>query len=77
MGTHFLFGTLLFTVGEDDDLEHLGHEPEEGRVAATDFEFSRGLRNSATTLQRPGISQLLQQVFDDSHIKDVKCGSSS
>jgi hypothetical protein len=22
MGTHFLFGTLLLTAGEDDDLEH-------------------------------------------------------
>jgi hypothetical protein len=40
MGTQFLFKTLLFTMGEDDDLEHPTQEQEERRTVMTDFEFS-------------------------------------
>jgi hypothetical protein len=71
MGTQFLFETLLFTMGEDDDLEHPTQEQEERRTVMTDFEFSRGFKNSAMTLQRPGIGQLLQQVLNDRPISDV------
>jgi hypothetical protein len=71
MGTQFLFETLLFTMGEDDDLEHPTQEQEERRTVMTDFEFSRGFKNSAMMLQRPGIGQLLQQVLNDRPISDV------
>jgi hypothetical protein len=40
MGTQFLFGTLLFTAGEDDDLEHPTQEQEERCTTTIDFEFS-------------------------------------
>jgi hypothetical protein len=49
--TQFLFGTLLFTVGEDDDLEHPAQEQEERRTTMIGFEFHRGLKNSVTTFQ--------------------------
>jgi hypothetical protein len=50
-GMQFLFRTLSFTVGEYDDLEHLAQEQEERRMTMINFEFLRGLKNSATTFQ--------------------------
>jgi hypothetical protein len=47
----FMFEMLLFTVGEDDDLEHPAQEQEERRTTTIGFEFPRGLKNSATTFQ--------------------------
>jgi hypothetical protein len=47
----FLVRTLLFTVREDDDLEHLAQEQEEQRTMTIDFEFHQGLKNSMTTFQ--------------------------
>jgi hypothetical protein len=47
----FLFGTLPFMAGEDDDLEHSSQEQEERRTMTIGFEFHRGLENSATTFQ--------------------------
>jgi hypothetical protein len=47
----FLFGTLPFVVGEGDDHEHPTQEQEERRIATIGFEFTRGLKNSATTFQ--------------------------
>jgi hypothetical protein len=44
-----MFGTLPFTVEEDDDLEHLAQEQEERHTTMIDFEFPRGLKNSETT----------------------------
>jgi hypothetical protein len=41
----------LFTAGEDDDLEHHSQEQEERCTMAFGFEFSQGLKSSATTLQ--------------------------
>jgi hypothetical protein len=75
VGTRFLFGTLLFTAGEDDP-EHPSQEQEEWHTTMTDFEFSRGFGNSATTLQRPGISQLLHDIPGDRQIGDVQCSFS-
>jgi hypothetical protein len=49
MGIRFLFRTLSFTAGEDDDLEHPTQEQEEWRTMTIDFEFHRGLKNSSTT----------------------------
>jgi hypothetical protein len=40
MGTQFVFRTLLFTAGHDDDLEHPTQEQEERRTTTIDFEFS-------------------------------------
>jgi hypothetical protein len=48
MGMQFLFEMLPFTVGEDDDLEHLAQEQEERRMMTINFEFPQGLKNSAT-----------------------------
>jgi hypothetical protein len=48
-GMQFLFGTLSFMVGEDDDLEHLTQEQEEWRTMMIVVEFPRGLENSVTT----------------------------
>jgi hypothetical protein len=47
----FLFGTLPFTVGEDDDLERPTQEQKERHTTTIDFEFHRGLKNSVTTFQ--------------------------
>jgi hypothetical protein len=47
----FLFRMLSFTVEEDDDLECPDQEQEEQRMMTIDFEFRRGLKNSATTFQ--------------------------
>jgi hypothetical protein len=47
----FLFGTLPFTVEEDDDLECPDQEQEEWHMTTIDFKFRRGLKNSATTFQ--------------------------
>jgi hypothetical protein len=76
MGTQFVFRTLLFTAGQDDDLEHPTQEQEERRTTTIDFEFSWGFGNSAVTLQRSEIDQLLEQVPDDRQIDDVQYGSS-
>jgi hypothetical protein len=38
-GTQFMFKTLSFTVGEDDDLEHPAQEQEERRTAMIGFKF--------------------------------------
>jgi hypothetical protein len=46
-----LFGTLSFTMEEDDDLEGPAQEQEERRTMTIDFEFYRGLKNSVTTFQ--------------------------
>jgi hypothetical protein len=50
MGMQFLFGTLSFTTGEDDDLEHQAQEQEEQHTTTIDFEFPRGLKNSVVML---------------------------
>jgi hypothetical protein len=50
-GTQFLFETLLFTMREDDNLEHPTQKQEERRTTTIDFEFTRGLKSSATTFQ--------------------------
>jgi hypothetical protein len=42
---------LPFTVEEDDNLERPTQEQEERRTTTIDFEFHRGLKNSATTFQ--------------------------
>jgi hypothetical protein len=47
----FLFRTLSFTTEEDDNLECPTQEQEERRTTTIDFEFHRGLKNSATTFQ--------------------------
>jgi hypothetical protein len=39
VGTQFMFETLSFTVGEDDDLEHLAQEQEERRTTTIRFKF--------------------------------------
>jgi hypothetical protein len=44
----FMFGTLTFAAGEDDDLEEPAQEQEERRTMMIDFEFHRGLKNSVT-----------------------------
>jgi hypothetical protein len=40
VGTQFMFGTLSFTMREDDDLEHLVQEQEEWRTTTISFEFN-------------------------------------
>jgi hypothetical protein len=40
-GMRFLFGTLLFTAGEDDDLNHPTQEQEEWHTMTIGFEASR------------------------------------
>jgi hypothetical protein len=47
----FLFGTLSFTTGKDDDLERPAQEQEEWRTTTIDFEFHRGLKNLVTMFQ--------------------------
>jgi hypothetical protein len=47
----FLFGTLSFTVKEDDDLERPAQKQKERRTTTIDFKFHRGLKNSVTTFQ--------------------------
>jgi hypothetical protein len=47
----FLFGTLPFTVGEYDNLEHPAQEQKERCTTIIGFEFHRCLKNSATTFQ--------------------------
>jgi hypothetical protein len=39
MDMWFLFGTLSFTMGEDDDLEYLTQEQKERRTTMIGFEF--------------------------------------
>jgi hypothetical protein len=51
MGMRFLFRTLSFTMGEDDNLGHSTQEQEKRRTMTIGFEFHRGLKNSATTFQ--------------------------
>jgi hypothetical protein len=51
MDMRFMFRTLPFTTGEDDDLEHLTQEQEERRRTTIDFKFHRGLKNSTTMFQ--------------------------
>jgi hypothetical protein len=48
MSMRFMFGTLTFAAGEDDDLEEPTQEQEERRTMMIDFEFHRGLKNSVT-----------------------------
>jgi hypothetical protein len=50
-GMRFLFRTLSFTAGEDNDLEHLTQEQEERRMMTIGFKFHRGLKNSAIIFQ--------------------------
>jgi hypothetical protein len=50
-GMHFLFGTLPFTMGEDDDLKCPAQKQKEQRTMTIGFEFHRGLKNSMTTFQ--------------------------
>jgi hypothetical protein len=50
-GTQFVFRTLLFTMGEDDNLEHPTQEQEERCMMTIGFNFSRGLKNSATMFE--------------------------
>jgi hypothetical protein len=50
-GMRFLFRTLSFTAGEDDDLEHPAQEQEERDTITIGFEFPRGLKNSTITFQ--------------------------
>jgi hypothetical protein len=38
-GMQFLFETLPFTVGEDNNLEHQAQEQEERRMTTISFEF--------------------------------------
>jgi hypothetical protein len=47
----FLFRTLVFTMGEDDDLEHQTQEQEEQYTTVIGFKFPRSLKNSATMFQ--------------------------
>jgi Rad3-related DNA helicase len=47
----FLSGTLSFMTEEDDNLERPTQEQEEQHTMTIDFEFHRGLKNSATTFQ--------------------------
>jgi hypothetical protein len=47
----FLFGTLSFTTGKDDDLEHPAQEQEEWRTMTISFEFHQDLKNLANTFQ--------------------------
>jgi hypothetical protein len=51
IGMQFLFKTLQFTMGEDDNPEHLTQEQEDQRTTMNNFEFPRGLRNSRSTLK--------------------------
>jgi hypothetical protein len=46
-----MFGTLPFTTEKDDDLERLAQEQEERCMMTIDFDFHRGIKNSATTFQ--------------------------
>jgi hypothetical protein len=39
MGMRFIFGTLSFMAGEDDDLEHPTQKQEERRTTTIGFEF--------------------------------------
>jgi hypothetical protein len=50
-GTRFLFGTLPFAGGENDDLEHPSQEQEEWCTMTIGFEFHRRLKNSVATFQ--------------------------
>jgi hypothetical protein len=50
-GMQFLFETLSFTTGEDDDLEHPAQEQEERCTTTIGFEFHRCLKNLTTTFQ--------------------------
>jgi hypothetical protein len=50
-GHAFLFGTLSFTMEEDDDVKCLAQEQEERRTTTIVFEFYRGIKNSTTTCQ--------------------------
>jgi hypothetical protein len=50
-GTQFMFETLPFMTGEDDDLEHPTQEQGEQRMMTIGFEFHQGLKNSVTTFQ--------------------------
>jgi hypothetical protein len=59
MGMQFLFGTLSFTAGEDDDLEHPAQEQEERSTTMIGFEFPRGLKNLAPTFQQPATTYLI------------------
>jgi hypothetical protein len=47
----FLFRTLSFTVGKDDDLERPAQEQEERRTTTIGFKFHQGLKKSTTTIQ--------------------------
>jgi hypothetical protein len=51
MGMRLLFGTLSFTMGEEDDFEHPTQEQEERHTKMIGFKFYRGLKNSVTTFQ--------------------------
>jgi hypothetical protein len=66
MGMRFLFGTLPFMAGDDDDLEHPAQEQEERRMTMIDFKFPQGLKNSATTFQvavrQPAMTNLIDSL---------------
>jgi hypothetical protein len=46
-----MFRTLPFTTEKDDDLERPAQEQEERCMMTIDFDFHRGIKNSATTFQ--------------------------
>jgi hypothetical protein len=47
-----MFGTLSFMVEEDENIEYPAQEQEERHMMTIDFEFPRGLKNSATMFQQ-------------------------
>jgi hypothetical protein len=51
MGMRLLFGTLPFTMGEEDNFEHPTQEQEKRHTKMIGFKFHRGLKNSVTTFQ--------------------------
>jgi hypothetical protein len=63
-GTQFMFGTLSFMTGEDDDLEHPTQEQEERRMTTIGFEFHQGLKNSVTTFQAMVRQQAMTNPID-------------
>jgi hypothetical protein len=60
----FLFGTLSFTTGKDDDLELPAQEQEEWHTTTIDFEFHRGLKNSVTMFQAVIRQQAMTNLID-------------
>jgi hypothetical protein len=60
-----MIGTLTFTTGEDNDLEHTAQEQEEWRMTTIDFELppgTRGLKNSVTMFQQPTTTNMIDNL---------------